>query len=524
MENEKTEMENPVQENAADAALDKASMHWSVQLAHEVMRRGKEPYVISAGMTTSGPCHLGTLCEFLYPQGIKKALGMQGKKATYYFVAEIFDSFYGVSVVFEKYKAELEPHLGKPLTSVPDPTGKTASFGEHFMEEAQGIMRHFGVEAQVLKANELYEKGAFDKHANLFLQQEEKVKEVVARTSLRKELPEDWSPLMPVCEKCGRIETTRVTWHDDVSYKYACERDVKYTKGCGFSGANRLTDHKYKLNWRLHWPSWMDYFGTSIEGAGVDHHTRGGSWDTLVAVFREIFKKEPPVGYKFGFILFEGKKYSKSKGTGMGVSQLMKLLPPEAIKYMLLKPDLQENIDINPTSTNMLRLLEDYQGAVVLIGQDEEKMSRAERKRLQAARLSKINEWKTPFLDAVLYRQLYGSWEEVAKQSKDEAGVKYLAPYIEEWEKHGFIPEEYSYIYAPQKAQGKVREYFEGMREGMGPLDIHNSIFEFAKANSVAPAEFFRSIYQLLLGKDKGPKLGKFLHALGVMRVKKDVL
>src|SRR3989338_7265523 len=331
MENEKTEMENPVQENAADAALDKASMHWSMQLAHEVMQRGKEPYVISAGMTTSGPCHLGTLCEFLYPQGIKKALGMQGKKATYYFVADIFDAFDGVPVVFEKYKAELEPHLGKPLTSVPDPTGKTASFGEHFMEEAQGIMRHFGVEAQVLKANELYEKGAFDKHAKLFLQQEEKVKEVVARTSLRKELPEDWSPLMHVCEKCGRIEIGRGTWHDDVSYKYACERDVKYTKGCGFSGANRLTDHKYK----------------------------------------------------FGFILFEGKKYSKSKGTGMGVSQLMKLLPPEAIKYMLLKPDLQENIEINPTSTNMLRLLEDYQGAVVLIGQDEEKMSRPHRNNLQ---------------------------------------------------------------------------------------------------------------------------------------------
>ncbi|VVB58435.1 Lysine--tRNA ligase [Candidatus Anstonella stagnisolia] len=522
MENKQKELDKGAA--ASDAELDKGSMHWSQQLAQEVVQKAKEPYLISAGMTTSGPCHLGTLCEFLYPQGIKKALEMQGKKAKYYFVADIFDAFDGVPSVFEKYKSVLEPHLGKPLYVVPDPTGKTASFGEHFMTEAQEIMKHFGVEAQIIKINEVYAKGAFDKYAKLFLQQEEKVKEVVARTSLRKELPADWSPIMPVCEKCGRIATTRVTEHTDESYKYACDKDVKYTKGCGHKGENKLSDHKYKLNWRLHWPSWMDYFGTSIEGAGVDHHTRGGSWDTLLGIFKEIFKKEPPIGYKFGFILFEGKKYSKSKGTGMGVSQLMKLLPPEAIKYMLLKPDLQENIDINPTSVNMLRLLEDYQGAVALIGADEESMSRADRKRLQAARLSKIHEWKTAFLDVILYRQLYGSWENVAKESKDAAGVKYLSHYIEEWEKAGFIPEEYSYKYMPHKAEGKLKEFFESLKDGIQPIEIHNAVFEFAKANSIQPGDFFKSIYQLLLGKDKGPKLGKFLHALGVSRVKKDVL
>ena len=54
--------------------------HWSEQLANRVIEEKKEPYVITGGMTTSGPVHFGTLCELLFPSAIKKALEKRGKK------------------------------------------------------------------------------------------------------------------------------------------------------------------------------------------------------------------------------------------------------------------------------------------------------------------------------------------------------------------------------------------------------------------------------------------------------------
>ena len=508
----------------------KKSLHWSELLAQKIIAEKREPYVISGGLTTSGPTHLGTVCEFLFPQAIVDSLRYAEKEAKYYFVADIFDAFDGVPSVFEQYKGQLEPHLGKPLSSVPDPTGKTASFGDYFLADAKSAMAKFGVKPEIVRATDLYSDGAMDKYAKLFLKNEAKVREIVAKSSLRDSLPSWWSPIMPVCEKCGKIATTRVISHDCDSYEYVCDRDVKYTKGCGFSGKAKISDHNYKLTWRLHWPAWQDHFNTAAEGGGVDHFTRGGSRDTLEAIFKDIIKKEPSIGYKFGFILFEGKKYSKSKGTGMGVQELMEIIPTEVIKYMLLKPDIQENVDINPTPINVLRAIEDYEKALALLSSGKsESLSRADRKRALAAKLSSEGiegdrGWKTPFIDLILYRNLQWSWDQIVQATGDASSVIKLQPYIEAWEKKNFIPEEYAFAYKPQKAGENAAAFFAKLEPGMPALDIHNLAFAVSKERNVPPAKMFEECYLALLGKPRGPKLGKLVEAIGVEKAKKGVL
>lgn len=507
----------------------KKSLHWSELLAQEIVASKKPPFVISGGMTTSGPTHLGTVCEFLFPQAIADQLRYMDREARYFFVADIYDAFDSVPAAFEKYKTQLLPYLGKPLTDVPDPTGKTASFGDYFLADAKEAMDKFGVKPEIMRATDLYAKGAFDKYARLFLKNENKVREIVARTSLRDDLPDWWSPIMPVCEKCGKIATTRMLWNNGEDYEYACDRDVKYTKGCGYSGKAKISDHRYKLTWRLHWPSWMDYFGTSGEGGGVDHFTRGGSRDTAEAIFREIFQKEPPIGYKFGFILFEGKKYSKSKGTGMGVKELLSLIPAEVLKYILLKPDIQENVDIQPTAQNILRAIDDFEKAIALLQSGKlDELSRADRKRALAAKLASegapVRGWKTPFIDLILYRNLQWGWEKIEQATGDAKSVIKLSPYIDEWQKRGFIPEEYSFAYSPKKAEGNAAVYFSRLAHGMDALAMHNTAFAVAKELSVPPAKLFEECYLVLLSRPKGPKLGKLIEAIGLDKVKKDVL
>ena len=160
-------------------SADKQILHWSESIAQEIISTRKEPYVISAGMTTSGPTHLGTVCEFLFPQAIADALSFRGKKSKYYFVADIFDAFDSVPAAFGQYRAVLEPHLGKPLTDVPDPTGESRSFGDHFLDESRRAMEKFGAKPEIIRATDLYAKGAFDKYSSMFLEQERKVRELV---------------------------------------------------------------------------------------------------------------------------------------------------------------------------------------------------------------------------------------------------------------------------------------------------------------------------------------------------------
>lgn len=508
--------------------MDSEHKHWAEALCEKMLLAGKEKYVVTAGMTTSGPCHLGTLCEFLYPHIIAGQLRSQGAQADFRFIADILDAFDSVPLQFEKYRASLEPHLGKPLCDVPDPTGEASSFGEHFLSETQSIMEKFGISPKIERANGLYASGAFDKYARLFLSREEAARRIVAETSGKQELPPDWSPIMPICARCGKISTTRVTWHDGENYKYACDRDVQYTRGCGATGENSIRERRYKLTWRLHWPSWMDHFGTDIEGAGVDHHTKGGSWDTVIGVFRGIFGKPPPQAFKFGFILLGGKKYSKSKGVGMGVSDLLSLLPPEVIKYMLVRPDLDENIDIVPSPQNFLRVISDFEATARLISQKAPVASlpRAARKKLVAFRLctGKMR-WSAQFTDVILYWQLYGDFAHAASALGDSEGVEFLRPYLLLWEARGLIPEEYLSKPNPTPPTHPAAiEFASKLSDSQTAEEIHGMVFEIASRHSIEPALLFELLYQSILGKSRGPKLGKLVRAIGPQGLKKQML
>lgn len=507
--------------------MEKEPRHWVEIIAEKVVSEKKEPFIITSGMTTSGPLHAGTLCEFLYPSAIKNYLVDGGHKAEFYFIADILDAFDSVPAVFSNYEKELSPHFGKPLSDVPDPLGGCNSFGEHFLNEAKEVMKEADVHPILEKVSDIYKKGKFDSYAKLFLENFEETKRAVFESSLRQNLPKDWNVLMPICSNCGRIATTIVTEFDENSYSYEDIRDVKYTKGCGYKGESKISDHTYKLTWRLHWPSWMDIFKTSIEGAGMDHHTKGGSWDTAVAVHKTLFKKEPPIGYKFGFVLLHGKKYSKSKGIGLGITDILELIPPELTKYSLLRPDIQENKDIDPTGYNLMRLFDEFLAASK-IDLNSKEISRADRKKAIAFLLStKKMRWSASFADLLMYYQLYKDWDKVGEILGDKEGAKYLKPYIEKWVEEEFAPDEYNFSLKPTKIKENltaVSAFANKLKKDMKAIDIHNLVFEVAKENNIKADELFTSLYKALIGKEKGPRMGKLIEAVGVEKVKEILL
>ncbi len=497
-------------------------MHWSEILASRILEEKQAPYVLTGGMTTSGPAHMGTVCEFLYPAVLREVLEEGGHEAKLFFIADIFDAFDGIPVELKKYKDQLTPELGKPLSNVIDPLGCHPSYGEHYLSQATEIIKRMELKLELVRSPELYSSGSFDVFARTFLKEEERVKEVVASSSLRKvEDFKDWSPIMPLCEKCGKIATTRVVSHDDESYEYVCDRDVKYTKGCGYRGKAKISDHKYKLQWRLHWPSWQAHFNSVAEGSGVDHMTRGGSADTAVAIHREILHREPPILFKYGFVLLHGKKYSKSKGIGMGALELMSLIPPEVLKYVLILPNQEQNKNIDPEGTGLIDLFSDIE-RVSKVSKPE---NRADEKKQFAFKLSiKSLKWSSSFLDMLLNYQIYRDWNKVGEMLHDKPGVDYLAPFITEWLRRGFEPEQYNFSVKPQKiTEGRelVTKFASMLKPGMSDVDVHNLVYLATEDNKEQAGKLFSALYTAIIGKEKGPRLGKLIAAIGIGEVKK---
>ena len=51
--------------------------------------------------------------------------------------------------------------------------------------------------------------------------------------------------------------------------------------------------------------------------------------------------------------------------------------------------------------------------------------------------------------------------------------------------------------------------------------DIQNTIYQIAKSNDVQPKDFFKILYQIILGTSRGPKLGPFISDIGRKQISK---
>ncbi|MFW5642832.1 MAG: lysine--tRNA ligase, partial [Alkalispirochaeta sp.] len=64
-----------------------------------------------------------------------------------------------------------------------------------------------------------------------------------------------------------------------------------------------------------------------------------------------------------------------------------------------------------------------------------------------------------------------------------------------------------------------LREVVKEGLENFSEKDVQNRIYEIARGEGIEPKEFFPVLYNVLVGKDQGPRLGGFLKTLGAERV-----
>ena len=490
-----------------------ARAHWADEVAAAVVRGGR-PVVLSTGISPSGEIHIGNMREVLTADAVFRALADRGVAAAFHFVADSLDPLRRVYPFLDP--ARYAPLVGHALSSIPCPCGAHPSYAEHFLAPFLDALTELRVGAEVLRADVLYASGRMTPWVVRALERREQIARILHEVTGR-EVAADWSPFQPACPACGQLHGVRVTGFD------AAASRVAYACGCGSAGTLPIAGSG-KLTWRVDWPARWCALGVTVEPFGKDHSTRGGSYDTGVRIVREVFEAEPPYPIPYEWIRLKGLgDMSSSRGNVLSIGRVLEIVPPQALRYLVLKERPSRTIDFDP-GPPLLQLVDQLDDATAR-GRDE-----------RAVELSRAGGFRpvgVPFQHLVVVAQAArfdtNRVLEILRRSgyaaADPEAVASRMGHARRW-LEGFAPEDVRFE-VQERLPEAARALPEGTRRLLGRLGeslddtmdaatIHRTIYDLATASgSVQPAELFRAVYLALLGKPRGPRAGWFVELLG---------
>ncbi len=311
---------------------------------------GPGPHVVVTGISPSGPIH--NLREVLVGEAVANALRARGEEARFVFHADTIDPLRkiapGVPESFEEY-------MGHSLSWVPDPEGCHVSYAEHFLAPFEEALREMEMDVEVLRSHELYEGGVYADVTSEALESTEELRGILGEVSGR-EMPEHWSPYLPR-DASGRLVGHRILEH------VPAERKVVFEDDDGFEQAADYSNGEGKLGWRVELAARWKALGVTFEPFGKDHTSRGSSTDTADRMVREVFNYRVPGRYEYEWISVKGKgPMSSSKGIVLLPKDLLRIMPPDALRRMMLGRDPSRALEID-LEDGFPRFMDEYRAS-----------------------------------------------------------------------------------------------------------------------------------------------------------------
>jgi lysyl-tRNA synthetase class 1 len=508
----------------------------------EVAAKCSGPQIINDSKTPSGRVHVGALRGVLIHDALFRTLRSKGIEARYLFGVDDYDPLdeipAGKGEHFEKY-------LGQPLCNVPPPDGSEApDMAEHYMGEFWGVFEELGVQVERYRMRDIYRSGRFNGAIDTILRNADAVRRIYKQVS-NSDRPSTWFPFQTVCEQCGRIGTTEVHAYDGTLVSYRCRPDlVKWARGCGYEGKVSPFDGRGKLPWKLEWVAKWVSFPVTVEGAGKDHSTKGGSRDVAAACLREIFQKEPPLNVPYEFFLVGGAKMSSSRGLGASARDMANLLPPEVLRFLMIrtKPNSPVNFDVH--EEGIIKLFNEFDRYQTRVYRDKNATP-------DEAAVFKLAELRSegdlyqgnfqlvcalaqmPHLDTVaeMQKRLGRAFTEAERSAlvrRIESARLWAERYASEEEKTRLqetLPARASELSATQCAF--LHRLADALEKVSWEDDaLQAAAFEVARMTPIDQPVAFKAIYRVLLDKESGPKAGNlfaFLDRAFVVRRLREV-
>src|SRR3989344_2038524 len=335
-------------------------MFWADRIVEEITKKFEpeikagQSLIIRDEKTMSGRVHVGSLRGVAIHGLVSELLTVRKIKNKYLFEINDFDPFDGLPHYLDRDK--YLPLMGRPLKDVPATTKEFPNFAEQVADEFIKVINRNGFKPELYRLYPQYAEGKFNEVIDLALKNAGQIRKIYREISGSIK-PDDWYPLQVVCQKCGRIGTTKVTNYDGKEVEYICEPAlVKWATGCGNKGKLSPLDGNAKLPWKVEWAAKFKVFNVTIEGAGKDHATKGGSREISDTICREVFKYQPPFDIPYNFIVLGGKKMSSSKGIGATAKEVTDLMPPEIVRLLLFKNRPPQEVDFDPQGDTLPNL------------------------------------------------------------------------------------------------------------------------------------------------------------------------
>lgn len=500
------------------------TMLWSDQIASRV----SGPQLINDSKTPSGRVHVGALRGVLIHDAVFRSLKEQGIPARYSFGVDDYDPLDEIPAGLGDH---FGPYLGAPLCNVPPPPGSAASdVAEHYIQEFFEIFVELGVDVEQYRMREVYRSGRFNAAIDTILGHAAAVRQAYLEVSGAKR-PDNWFPFQVICEQCGRIGTTEVTAYEGGEVVYTCKPDlVTWARGCGNRGKVSPFDGRGKLPWKLEWTAKWATFGITIEGAGKDHNTKGGSRDVAARCLREIFHKEPPLNIPYEFFLVGGAKMSSSRGVGAAARNIADLLPPEVLRYLLIRPQPKQPVNFEPSEKFITKLFNEFDRNHWRSFHDE-KVTSEEKRVYQLSEIRPEGDYYDvgfPLILALLQLPHLLSIEAEVEKRKGapltEVELAHLRRRIESakvWLENYASEDERLTLQEtlPTSAHAlsvRQRAFLHRLAAALetAPCEedaLQSVVFHEARLTPIEQPQAFQAIYQALLGRNSGPKAGNLL-------------
>ena len=508
-------------------------VHWADITADRIIRQkgDKDEYVLASGITPSGTVHFGNFREVITTDLVARGLRARGKKVRFIFSWDDYDTFRKVPANLPNQE-KLKEYMFQPIVDTPDPYGEHESYAAHHENNFERQLDRVGVEVEPIYQAKKYRAGDYKEDIKNALNKRVEIRDILNEY---RSTPygDEYYPISVYCEKYKTDNTTITGWDGEskITYKH---NDHDYEGVLDLNSTSLV-----KLPWRVDWPMRWAFEKVDFEPGGKDHSSQGGSYTTAKDIVK-LFDWETPVYLQYDFVSIKGLggKMSSSKGNLVTVDDILKIYEPEMVRWIFAS--YKTNVDFSISfDLDVLKVYEDYDKQERLAFGVETGNEKKVRMAKRVIELSQIHGMPTECPMQPSLRHLCNvlqindmdidkarvSYADQIKNDRDERRFKERSERAIYWIQN-HAPEEFKFTINTEKASldisSDAQNYISKLSEVLESdwdkfttdKDLHERMYEIMHEMELKPADIFVPIYQLLIKREKGPKLAGFIRTI----------
>jgi lysyl-tRNA synthetase class 1 len=512
----------PVDSALREAA--KISKAWPYEEARKLLGRypdgpGGKPILFETGYGPSGLPHLGTFTEVARTLMVRHALTeMVDWPSRLIAFSDDMDGMRKVPPGVP-HQDMMHAHLDQPLSAIPDPFGcGHNSYADHNNAMLRQFLDRFGFDYEFLASSDAYRSGRFDETLKTVLRHYDAIMAVMLPT-LGEERRRTYAPVLPIAPATGKVLQVPVEPVDAEAgtIRYADPETGREVQQSILSGGAKL---QWKVDWALRWVA-----------LGVDYEMSGKDLiDSVIqsSKIARILGARPPEGFNYEMFLDEnGEKISKTKGNGVTLDEWLTYAPEESLAFYLYrepKKAKQLSLSVIPKAVD-----EYYQFLAAYPAQELDKklgnpvhhvhagdVPPAEMPISFALLLNLVAVASTDDKDLLWgFVRRYCPEASSQRHSRLDALIDHALAYFRD-----FIAKSLSRRAPSETEASALRDLdarLAALPEDADAETIQTEVYEVGKAHPFETLrDWFRALYEILLGTGQGPRMGSFIALYGI--------